>query len=59
MARTVVKRNSYFLEDGVRVIERKYSCGLKTREIDNTKVDWYKNLIKTKQNANKKIDHTN
>ena len=39
MARTVVKRNSYFLDDGVRVIERKYSCGLKTREIDNTKID--------------------
>ena len=59
MARRVVKRNSYFLDDGVRVIERKYSCGLKTREIDDTKIDWYKNLIKTKQDENKRTNTIN
>tara|TARA_Y100000004_G_scaffold178820_1_gene221755 strand:+ start:293 stop:472 length:180 start_codon:yes stop_codon:yes gene_type:complete len=59
MARRVIKRHSFFLNDGTRVIERKYSCGLKTREIDDTKIDWYKNLIKTKQDENKRTNTIN
>ena len=55
MDKYLVRRNSYFRDDGIRVIERKYSCGLKTRELDYTKQDWYIKLIniKTKECENK------
>ena len=42
--------SSYYLNDGVRVIQRKYDCGLTTRELDCTKAEWYNKLIKHKRN---------
>lgn len=40
--------NSFFKKDGTRIIERKYSHGLTTREVDTTKINWYNKLINIK-----------
>lgn len=43
--------NSFFNSDGTRIVVRKYSHGLITREVDTTKIKWYNKLIKLKNGS--------
>lgn len=46
--------NSFFMNDGTRIIERTYTHGLVTREVDTSKQEWYNKLINIKKNDKSK-----
>ena len=41
------------MSDGTRIIQRVYTHGLITREVDTSKIDWYNKLINIKNDKNK------
>ena len=40
------------MNDGTRIVERIYTHGLTTREVDTSKIEWYKKLINIKHDKN-------
>ena len=44
------------MNDGTRIIQRVYTHGLITREVDTSKIEWYKKLINIKHDKNKQKD---
>ena len=52
------EQSSYYLNDGVRVIQRRYDCGLTTRELDCSNAEWYNKLINKKRNEKTNTEAT-